>query len=931
MAVGAARGWRSALFAPSGPGRAEALIALARACVLLFSAAALAVGEPAPPDALVAAHLVVAAISVVAVLPLSRLRTPRAAEWAGRVSLALDLALFAGYAVAVDGRPGWGTLYVFFVLLSGPVRWGVPGALVSGLGAGTIIELWPMPEATGRSMSSIELWTLIALLTLSVAALAGVWRRGGARLRQAHDQFEAAFEHASIGMALLDGERRILQANPSLAGLLGVSAAELRGSSFVDWAAGSDRVELEDALAGLSAGLPGLRAEVRFRRTDGSVRWGLVAASWLAGSAGVPPRIVAQVENVHSRKSAEARLEHQAQHDALTGLPNRFLLLARLESALAADDDLCLVFLDLDRFKIVNDGLGHAAGDRLLVEVAARLRAGSRPGDVVVRLGGDEFVVLCHGVRTEQEARAVAERVLSALRAPVRLEARSEVVPLASAGVALSAPGCTAETLLRDADTAMYGAKAAGGGRVRVFTPELHQAARRTHELEVDLRRALVEERLTLVYQPVVDLTTGRVVELEALLRWHDEVRGSVSPNEFIPVAEQSGLIDDLGSWVLGRALADAVRWPAGRHGSAPGVAVNVSPRQLLDPGFPAAVAVLLAEHGLEPARLWLELTETALVEDTRQLVPALRALREVGVRLAIDDFGTGHASLTYLAQLPVDGVKVDRSFVTGVADDAGSAAIVGGVVAMAGAFSLTVVAEGVETGEQLQRLRRLGVDRVQGFLLSEPLHDAAVHSVLTAAAAELVPPPRTATPGEHAVPAMDTPRRFRVLLEAARDITACVDLSAVLTTSFSALRKLVDFTGGSIQLVDGDVVRLAATDPPATPEALAASIPVGTGVSGGIAATGEPRYLPDITIAAAVTPGSRTRSTSAGVRSWYGVPLVAEGRVIGVLQVDSTEVDAFTDADRLLVLSFASVVAASVQTARLFAQEINALQQPPA
>ena len=794
------RGWSLPL---AGPGRTEAALALVRASVLLFSGAALLTAGPQVPTGFVAAHVVLAVASLAAVVPLSRLRTPAAARRAAGVATLLDLAAYAGYAVAVDGRPGLGSLYALFVVVVGPLRWGLRGVLLTSVPVGLVAVLWPVPDVTGEAASGLQLWVLVVLLSLPVAGLSAAWRRSGARLRQAHDQFEAAFEHASIGMALLDEQSRVLQANTSLAALLGVPVEDLIGSAFDSWAHELDRHELSAALAALTGATHGIRAEIRFTRPDGQQRWGLVAASWLAGSAGVPPRAIAQVENVTDRKAAEARLSHLAQHDALTGLANRSLLLAHLDSALQGDRALAVVFLDLDRFKVVNDGLGHAAGDRLLQEVAQRLRAVVRPGDVVARLGGDEFVVLCHGVHSDEEALAVAERVLAGLRAPVLLDARSEVVVAGSAGVACARDDSTAETLLRDADTAMYAAKSAGGGRSRVFTPDLHLAARRAHELEVDLRRALQEDRLDLRYQPIVDLATGRVVELEALLRWPDEQRGAVSPEEFVPIAEQSGLVDEIGLWVLDRALRDATDWPAGRHGTVPGVSVNVSPRQLLDAAFPAEVAALLEQHAVEPGRLCLEVTETALVGDTRTLVPVLHALREIGVRLAIDDFGTGHASLTYLARLPVDEVKVDRSFVAGVAQEAGSAAIVGGVVAMAGAFALSVVAEGVETTEQLQQLRRLGVDRVQGFLLAHPMRDGDVRQVLAAAPAP-VPSPRPA-PAVERDDDLDVARRFRLLLDAAREITGCVDVASVLASSFAALRELVAFTGGSIQLVDGD------------------------------------------------------------------------------------------------------------------------------
>jgi len=921
---------RVAARASLGPGRGEALVALVRACVLVLSGALLMADLPAGGTAAVSGHLAAASLSLLAVVPLSRLRTAGSAAWAAAVGTVADVLLLLAYSVIVESRPGFGTLFGLYVAVVGPARWGLRGLLLTSLPVGAVSVLWPLPSATGSVPSGWQVWVLLLLVSLPVAVVSVVWRRGLARLRQADSQFQAAFEHASIGMALLDHEGRVLQANAALADLLGSAVHDLVGTPLLDRVAGPDREELADALVDLARSGHGLRAEVRFRRVDGELRWGLVAASWLAGSAGITPRAVLQVENVTDRKAAESRLAHLAQHDPLTGLPNRTLLLAHLDSALAEGHGVCLVFLDLDRFKVVNDGLGHAAGDRLLVEVADRLRAVMRPGDVVARLGGDEFVVLCHGVRREDEAAAVAERVLSGLQVPVRLDARSEVLPTASAGVAIAGPGSTPETLLRDADTAMYGAKAAGGGRARLFTPDQHDAARRRHELEAALRRALAEERLELHYQPVVDLTTGRVGALEALLRWDDDERGPVRPAEFIAVAEQSALIDDLGTWVLERALRDARDWPAGARGTPPRVAVNVAPRQLLDPDFAARVAAMLAEHGVPAARLCLEITETALVADTSTLVPALTALREVGVLLAIDDFGTGHASLTYLAKLPVDLVKIDQTFVAGVADDAGSAAIVGGVVAMAEAFGMSVVAEGVETVEQLQALRRLGVHHVQGFLIARPMREPAVRAALAATAAP-VPLPRTAAAhGERPRPDRDAGLRLQVLLQASRDITACVDLDGVLVASFAALRRLVDFTGGSIQLVDGDVVRLAATDPPATAEAMAATLLVGTGISGGIAATGEARYLPDITVAAAVSSGRRRTSSSPGVRSWYGVPLVAEGRVIGVLQVESTRVDAFDEADRLLVLSFAPVVASAVQSTRRFAAELEALQHPP-
>ena len=917
--------------APAGA-RTEVTIALLRAVVAVAGAATLSVSAGPRSEAgdlslPISLHVLVAALSLLAAGGLTRLRSDATALIAARVSTVVDVVLFAAYAAAFASRPGAGTTYGVFVLLLGPVRWGWPGVLATGVPVGLTAVLWPQHDAAGHVYDPAQVWLLVALLTVPTAAITTLTRRTAARLRQAQEQFRTAFEHASIGMALLDEQLRVLQANRSLAQLVGTAEEALVGQGLDAYVAEDDRVRLRRTVAELSGARHAARLEVQLTRADGTTRWGLVAVSWLAGSAGVPARVVLQVENITERKEAEARMSHLATHDGLTGLPNRSLLRTRLEDALERAERIGLLFLDLDRFKIVNDGLGHAAGDELLRAVADRLSQVLRPGDVVARIGGDEFVMLCHDIASEDDLVQVGVRVLAAMRPPVRLSTGGDVTVAASLGAAVAHVGDTADTLLRDADTAMYSAKAAGGARVQLFTAVLHSQAVRTHALELDLRRAVAGGELRLVYQPVVDLSTGRVSSLEALARWYHPKHGTIRPAEFVAIAEQSDLIIELGTWVLRRAMTDAVSWPVG-SGPAAGIAVNVSPRQLMAPGFADLVRDLLAETGLPGNRLCLEVTETALIGEIAPVVAALRALRELNVSLAIDDFGTGHASLSYLTQFPVDTVKVDQSFVAGVATDAGSAAIVGGVVAMAHAYGLKVVAEGAETAEQLAALRRLGCECAQGYVLASPMAADAIAGVLGAVTSveSLVPAPRDGRRVERRA-GLDEARRYRLLLDCARDVSACLDLESVLERSFASLRKVVAFTGGSIQLVDGDVVRLAATDPPAPPEAMQAAIPLGKGIAGTIALTGEPRYLPDITIVAAVSSKPAQKAVSGGVRSYYGVPLVAEGRVIGVLQVDSTEVDAFDEQDRLLVLSFSSVVASAVQTARLFAMELSALQ----
>jgi diguanylate cyclase (GGDEF)-like protein/PAS domain S-box-containing protein len=907
--------------------RYEAVIALLRTCVLISGGLLLLVsgGSKGHLTAPVVVNLLLAGVSVAVTVAVCKVDTvPRARAW-GRWSTLADVLVYGAYSVAFSNRPGAGSVFGVFVLLAGPIRYGLRGLPVTVLPVALIAVIWPQQDATGATVGVAAVAALCVIFSLPAVALRAVIMRSGARLRQAELQFTTAFEHASIGMALTDLDLTIQQANRALVVLLGEAPGQLLGRRLDEAVDPLERAALRRALRGLTEAAPSTRLEIRLRRPDGGLRWGHVSASLLLGHGTVSSRIVVQVENITDRKRSEAMLSHAAAHDALTDLPNRTLLISQLESALARGEQVGVLFLDLDRFKVVNDGLGHAAGDQLLVQVAHRLRDVMRPEDIVARQGGDEFVVLCRGADADV-AMAVASRVLHVLHQPVATLNGNDVVVGASIGVALGGPGDQAELVLRDADTAMYAAKGVGGGRARLFTPELREAVVLVHELEVDLRKAVRNDQLSMVYQPVVDLALGRVTGCEALVRWEHPVRGSVPPHDFIPVAEQSDLILELGDWVLRRALQDASTWTYPDGGAAPSVAVNVSLRQLTSEGLSTRVAALLAETGVDPGRLYLEVTETALGGDTFAVIEALESLRDVGVRLSIDDFGTGHASLTYLARFPVDQVKVDQSFVAGLGIDAGSAAIVGGVIAMAHTFDLRVVAEGVETESQLGMLAELGADAVQGFFTAHPVPNEHVSFTLHGRARQaLVPRPRDE---ELEVLIPEQPfmeeHRYRLLVEGAKEVTGRIDLQAVLDHAFVALGRIVNFTGGAILLVEDEQVRIAAGLPAPTPEALAARIPLGQGVSGTIAVTGEPRYLPDITIASTVTAQRRARNSSSGVRSWYGVPLIAEGRPMGVLQVDSTEVDAFDEADRLAVLAFAPVVALAVVTARRAAAELE-------
>ncbi len=425
-------------------------------------------------------------------------------------------------------------------------------------------------------------------------------------------------------------------------------------------------------------------------------------------------------------KEAEAKLTYQALHDPLTGLPNRLLFMDRLTQALARSDrrpgSVGVMFLDLDRFKVINDSLGHDVGDFVLRRMADRLRMAVRPADTASRFGGDEFVVLCEDIPSEQEAIFIAERLARTVAQPFAID-KGEAVITTSIGIALArAPDDRPEELVRDADAALYQAKEGGRARHEMFDGKMRVRALRRLATENELRQAIEEGELRLYYQPLVHVNTGRVSALEALVRWDHPRRGLLAPDQFIPVAEDSGLIVPLGDWVLEEACRQWARW----HSAAPDrqpltMAVNLSTRQLGRPNFERAVHRVLVETGVEPAHLSLEITESVFLEAAPSILATLHGLRELGVRLAIDDFGTGYSSLTYLKRIRVDALKVDRSFVQGLGQDSEDSAIVAAMVSLAHALGLSAIAEGVESAEQLEHLRLLDCDLAQGYYFAAP------------------------------------------------------------------------------------------------------------------------------------------------------------------------------------------------------------------
>ena len=483
--------------------------------------------------------------------------------------------------------------------------------------------------------------------------------------------------------------------------------------------------EISDHLSGRSLHF---KHEHRMRHRDGSYRWMLSRGIAVRGASGKPSRMAGSLSDIHARKMTEQQLLHDAMHDALTDLPNWALFMDRLGIAIAQckrreDHQFAVLFLDLDRFKNVNDSLGHAVGDLLLISIARRFRAFLRPGDTVARLGGDEFAILADAIESPSDATRIAERINEELGRPFDLQGH-EVFTSASIGLALSSTGYDRpEEVLRDADTAMYRAKSLGKARHAIFDQGMHRRAVELLSLETDLRRAVARDEFRVHYQPIVALSTGVLEGFEALVRWDHPVKGLVYPEAFIPLAEETGLIVPLGWNVLHEACGQTVAWqkrfPADEHLT---VSVNLSGKQFRQPELVDRIRQILSDTSLDPSRLCLEITESMIMEDAESAVGKMRQLRDVGVELHIDDFGTGYSSLSYLHRLPTHTIKIDRSFVRRMSESNGKSQIVGTIVTLARNLGMRVSAEGLETAEQLAKLRQLECEYGQGFFFSKAL-----------------------------------------------------------------------------------------------------------------------------------------------------------------------------------------------------------------
>ena len=553
------------------------------------------------------------------------------------------------------------------------------------------------------------------------------WVEAEAIRRAAESRFEIGFEQSSIGAVIADLDGYPLRVNQAVRELLGRGDAELIGRRWTEYTHPDDPPLGQTVLARLAAGFDNYQDERRYVRPDGSIAWASTNVT-VVREQNVPQYIFAQLKDITERKQMEAEISHRALHDSLTGLPNRTLLTDRLQHGLAGLNRraarLGVIFLDVDQFKVVNDSMGHTSGDGLLSEAAKRIAHAIRPGDTVARFGGDEFVVVCDDVNAV-ETDLIAQRVLSAFVRPWIIDGQ-ELHVTASLGIAISNDESTPESLLRDSDAAMYRAKELGRGRIEMFDEALSLRASQRLVMSSALHHALDRNELSVHYQPVVNLATGEMASVEALLRWKCEALGDITPAEFIPIAEETGLIVPIGDWLLEVASRQLVEWQQLQtslgHVSSLSLAVNLSVSQLLSADITDRIARILAKTGMRSADLCLELTESVFMQDVDHCSRTLNNMKAIGVSLSIDDFGTGYSSLSRLRRFPVDAVKIDREFIDGLETDSNDTALVQAIIAMARALGLSVTAEGVETAEQLLCLTQLGVPRAQGFFLARPM-----------------------------------------------------------------------------------------------------------------------------------------------------------------------------------------------------------------
>ena len=674
---------------------------------------------------------------------------------------AVSLSLFVVVTVGVVsfggiGGPAYGG-YVVCILVTGVLLGGKAGigaaGLAIGIGWGLVnvgeaglfeISMGPeAPDAMWAGMNSYFVATglLLALADRNIHDTLERLRRTEKRFRDSEERYALATRGANDGIWDWNLRTDEVYYSPRWKEMVGLDPRkrETSSSAWLCRVHPDDRERVRAELEAHIAGISGhFESEHRLMHEDGAWRWwlsrGLAVRSDRTGKA---TRIAGSMSDITDRKTIEEQMEHAALHDALTRLPNRALFLDRLAQAIARSRragkvTFAVLFVDLDRFKVVNDSLGHLVGDQLLVAVARRIEGCLRPTDTAARLGGDEFAILLEDGKGQRNIEQVADRIQEKLGSTFRLDGR-DVYITSSIGIAPGGPDyAEPDAILRDADMAMYKAKALGKARSERFDPCMRDNAVHLMELETDLRRAIDREELHVAYQPAIDIATGDIRGFEALVRWRHPERGSISPGEFIPMAEETGLIVDLDRFVLRRACQQLQAWRTLHHSATKArVAVNLSSRQFSRDDLVSHITDVLNETGLDPSGLTLEITESALMSNYAVVSANMRKLRDLGIDLAVDDFGTGYSSLGYLHRFPVQVLKIDRSFVNDMEHDRDKETIVRTVIRMADSLGLRVVAEGVETVEQVEALRRMKCSVVQGFLFSRPVDSETAGSYL--------------------------------------------------------------------------------------------------------------------------------------------------------------------------------------------------------
>jgi diguanylate cyclase (GGDEF)-like protein/PAS domain S-box-containing protein len=701
-------------------GRLSAFMYVLSGAMLLLAVLVL----PAAPGSDRAALLVLAGLALVLGAVIGSLPWARWPRWTSLFLLLPTFVLIAvnNYYGGVYGYRYAPFFFITFAWIGLTQRRWTSVAFLPLAAAAYLVPLWVADQWTSETVSS-ALYVLPGCILVgeAVAWVSDRLRRSQATVREREASVLKLFSENPQPMWVFDRETlRFIEVNAAAVAHYGYSRDEFLAMSTSDVRVVEEPPAEAIATSGSDEKHNGSR---RYRIKDGRIVDVDVTSHQLVFDG--RPAVLVAVQDVTERNRLEHQLRYRAFHDSLTQLANRALFADRVDHALARQTregrSIAVIVLDLDGFKTINDSLGHTAGDQLLVAAAQRLSNQLRPGDTAARLGGDEFAILLEDIQDLTEVEVVTERLLEVFGLPFAVQSKQLLVT-ASVGVTLNRPGDGPEELVRNADMAMYQAKAAGKACVRVYEPAMHDAALARLDLEAELRRALITDQLVVYYQPTIRLVTGEVCGFEALVRWEHPTRGLLPPSEFIPMAEETGLIIDLGRWVLAEACGQGARWHAAHPALDLGMSVNLSPRQLLDSRLIDDITRVLAQSNLDPRALTLEITESVFLADRQAAVTRLRGLKELGLRIALDDFGTGYSSLSRLRELPIDLLKIDKDFIDGIATSTESRGLVQAILSMAETLALETIAEGVEDAEQAEHLQALGSEYVQGYLFSRPL-----------------------------------------------------------------------------------------------------------------------------------------------------------------------------------------------------------------